>query len=69
LSLEKLKEKYARYMDLQAMEELASANSPDQDNNEWESEQYEKSWKPNGFDKAFKKFTEIVQENPEQCIR
>ncbi|KAI8055883.1 programmed cell death protein 2, partial [Syncephalis plumigaleata] len=62
--LEKLKEKYAKYMDLQAMEELAMTNSTDQESNEWESEQYEKSWKPKGFDKAFKRLQKSFKRIP-----
>lgn len=36
---------------------------------EWKGEQYEKSWRPKGYDKAFSRFCEIVQENPSQCVR
>ncbi|KAI9597264.1 programmed cell death protein 2 [Syncephalis fuscata] len=67
-SLDKLKEKYAKYMELQSMEESIDDNHG-HEGTDWDPEPYEKSWKPKGFDKAFKKFTEIVQENPEQCIR
>ncbi|KAK9717259.1 hypothetical protein K7432_006346 [Basidiobolus ranarum] len=41
----------------------------DEDAGTWQGEAYEKSWKPKGYDKAFKRFTEVVSENPEQCVR
>jgi pre-rRNA-processing protein TSR4 len=72
-----LDKKYIKYIkDFERSEaldggDMSAADGVGQGGDEmgWEGEQYEKSWRPKGVDKAFKRFTEIVQENPDQCIR
>jgi pre-rRNA-processing protein TSR4 len=36
---------------------------------EWKGEEYEKGWRPKGYDKAFQHFCERVADHPTQCIR
>ncbi|ORY03098.1 hypothetical protein K493DRAFT_334374 [Basidiobolus meristosporus CBS 931.73] len=55
--------KYSKYLVQEDLDEEG------EDAGTWQGETYEKSWKPKGYDKAFKRFTEVVSEYPEQCVR
>ncbi|CAG8495648.1 5661_t:CDS:2 [Acaulospora morrowiae] len=58
--------KYERYLNISMEEENFFV---DDENDDWSGEKYEKSRLPKGVDKAFKRFSERVNEWPEQCIR
>ena len=35
----------------------------------WQGEVYERWHRPRGYDKAFKRFSQAVQDNPDHCLR
>lgn len=55
--------RYKEYLDMER--EILEQDTSE----EWSGETYEKQQLPRGFDKQFKKFTERVNCNPQQCVR
>lgn len=49
-------------------EEEGEFNEEEEDT-EWQGEEYEQSAHPEGYTDTFQQFCNIVQENPQQCIR